>query len=99
MRHQGKYLRARLQEQIGASILSYNEAVSAKQALVDIPISVVSSDNMIKRSLNWGNWQRLLTKISSTTYEWKIADGGHEMWKTPKGKEQLQDVLLRLLER
>jgi pimeloyl-ACP methyl ester carboxylesterase len=99
MKHQGKYLRARLQEQIGASILSYNEAIAAKQALIDVPISVVSSDSMIKRSSNWGNWQRLLTKISSNTNEWKIADAGHEVWKTPKGRKQLQDVLLRLLEK
>ncbi|CDR43905.1 CYFA0S13e00518g1_1 [Cyberlindnera fabianii] len=99
MRHQGRYLRARLQEQVGAGILSYNEAINAKPQLTDIPISVVSSDGMIKKSLNWGNWQRQLTKISSVTYEWKIADGGHEVWKTPKGREQLQDVLLRLVEK
>ncbi|ODQ62002.1 hypothetical protein WICANDRAFT_49178 [Wickerhamomyces anomalus NRRL Y-366-8] len=95
---QGKYLRARLQEQISASILSYNEVISAKSSLVDIPISVVSSDFVIKKSLNWGNWQRELTKISSATKEWKIADGGHEIWKSPKGRDDLQDVLLRMLE-
>lgn len=99
MKYQGKYLRARLQEQIGSSILSYNEAIASKAALTEIPISVISSDNMIKKSLNWGNWQRLLTKISSVTNEWKIADAGHEIWKTPKGREQLQNVLLRLLDK
>lgn len=98
MSSQGKYLRARLQEQISASILSYNEVVSAKNSLNDIPISVVSSDYLIKKSLNWGSWQRSLTKLSSTTKEWKIVDGGHEIWKTPKGRDDLQDVLLRLLE-
>jgi len=96
---QGKYLRARLQEQISASILSYNEVISAKSSLVDIPISVVSSDFIIKKSLNWGNWQRELTKISSVTKEWKIVDGNHELWKSPKGRNDLQDVLLRLVEK
>ncbi|CCH41792.1 putative membrane protein [Wickerhamomyces ciferrii] len=95
---QGQYLRARLQEQISASVLSYNEVISSKSSLVDIPISVVSSDYVIKKSLNWGNWQRQLTKISSNTKEWKIADGDHEIWKSPKGRSDLQDVLLRLLE-
>lgn len=95
---QGKYLRARLQEQISASILSYNEVVSAKSSLVDIPISIVSSDYVIKKSLNWGNWQRELTKISSVTNEWKIVDGSHEIWKSPKGRDELQNVLLRMLE-
>jgi pimeloyl-ACP methyl ester carboxylesterase len=98
MVHQGRYLRARLQEQISASILSYNEAVNSKNSLTDIPISVVSSDYMIKKSLNWGNWQRELTKLSGTTKEWKIVSGNHEVWRNSKGKEQLQDVLLRLLD-
>lgn len=99
MKYQGKYIRARLQEQISASLLSYNEAINSRKSLVNIPISVVSSDYMIKQSLTWGNWQRELTKLSSFTKEWKIVNGGHEVWKNPKGKEQLQEVLLRLLEK
>ncbi|KAK7676184.1 hypothetical protein QCA50_020858 [Cerrena zonata] len=54
-----KYLRARLQEQVTASILSYNEIIGSD--IHNIPVSVISSDFMIKNSLNWGKWQRDLT--------------------------------------
>lgn len=91
-----KYLRARLQEQITASILSHNEMAGSD--IHSVPLSVVSSDYMIKKSLNWGKWQRELTKLSSKAMEWVVAEkSGHEIWESPRGREELQKVLLRLL--
>ncbi|SGZ53122.1 CIC11C00000003858 [Sungouiella intermedia] len=53
---------------------------------------------MIQNSLNWGKWQRELTKISSQTLEWVVAENtGHWIWDSPKGRDQLQQVLLRLV--
>lgn len=98
MKYQGKNIRSRLQEQISASILSYHEVSSSKNLLSKVPVSIASSDFMIKKSLNWGNWQRQLTKLSTNTLEWKIIDGGHKLWENPKGKLQLQDMILRLLD-
>lgn len=96
MQYQSRYLKARLQEQVTSSVLSFNEILGSN--LYDIPLTVVSSDLMIKNSLNWGKWQRELTKISSQTQEWVISKGaGHFIWKTPSGKTLLQDLLLRLL--
>lgn len=91
-----KYLRARLQEQVTASVLSFNEVKNAD--VKTIPLSVVLSDFMIQNSLNWGKWQRELTKISSQTLEWVVAENtGHWIWDSPKGRDQLQQVLLRLV--
>ncbi|RLV87091.1 putative vacuolar membrane protein [Meyerozyma sp. JA9] len=91
-----KYLRARLQEQITASILSHNEMAGSD--IHSVPLSVVSSDFMIKKSLNWGKWQRELTKLSSKALEWVVAEkSGHKIWESPRGREELQKVLLRLL--
>lgn len=91
-----KYLRARLQEQVTASVLSINEVKNAD--VKTIPLTVVLSDFMIKNSLNWGKWQRELTKISSNTLEWVVAENsGHWIWDSPKGREQLQQGLLRLV--
>ena len=91
-----KYLRARLQEQITASILSHNEMAGSD--IHSVPLSVVSSDYMIKKSLNWGKWQRELTKLSSKAMEWVVAEkSGHKIWESPRGREELQKVLLRLL--
>lgn len=91
-----KYIRARLQEQITSSILSYNEISGTD--IHDIPLSVISSDFMVKNSLNWGKWQRELTKLSDNSIEWVVAENSdHFIWKSPKGKTQLQQLLLRLV--
>lgn len=96
MYYLSKYIRARLQEQVTASILSYNEVAGTD--LHDVAISVISSDFMIKNSLNWGKWQRELSRLSDNTIEWVIADNSeHEIWRSPKGREQLQQLLLRLV--
>ncbi|EGV61673.1 alpha/beta-hydrolase [Yamadazyma tenuis ATCC 10573] len=96
MVHQSQYIRARLQEQITASILSYNEVAGSH--LQDIPLYVVSSDYMIKRSKNWGNWQRQLAKLSTDTEEWTVVEKtNHFMWESKSGKSALQEALLRML--
>lgn len=96
MVHSPKYLRARLQEQITASVLSYNEVRSAD--IRKIPLAVILSDSMIKQSLNWGKWQRELTKLSSNPLEWVVAENsGHRIWDSPKGRKELQQLLLRLV--
>ncbi|CUM65546.1 uncharacterized protein PRCAT00003192001 [Priceomyces carsonii] len=96
MYHLSKYIRARLQEQITSSILSYNELKGAD--ISNVPLGVISSDYVIKRSSNWGKWQRSLTKLSSKAFEWVIAkESQHLIWKSPRGREQLQDLLLRLI--
>lgn len=96
MYYQSKYIRARLQEQITSSILSYNEIEGTD--IHNLPMSVISSDFMIKNSLNWGKWQRELSKLSDKTIEWVIAENSeHFIWESPKGREQLQQLLLRLV--
>lgn len=98
MYYLSKYLRARFQEQVTASILSYNEVASTD--IHNVPLSVVSSDFMIKNSLNWGKWQRELSQLSSNPIEWVIAENSdHFIWFSPRGRSQLQKSLLRLLGR
>lgn len=100
MHIQGKYLRALLQEQVLARILSYNDISLAKEALKDADkqVSVVSSKFMIKQSLNWGNWQRDMTKLSSNSHnEWILTESGYESWRFSDGKKKLQKLLLRML--
>ncbi|KAG7194554.1 uncharacterized protein KQ657_004769 [Scheffersomyces spartinae] len=97
MVRQPKYLLARLQEQTTAAILSYNEVVVSD--VKSIPLSVVSSEYMIKNSINWGKWQRQLTRLSDQPVEWEIVESAsHFLWKNAKGRKQLQDVLIRLIE-
>lgn len=91
-----KYIRARLQEQLTSGILSYNEVKGAD--IHNLPLAVISSDFMIKNSLNWGKWQRELTKLLNNCIEWVIAENSnHFIWELPKGRKQMQELLLQLV--
>lgn len=98
--YQSQYVRSRCQEQLVSGILSYNEIVESNRGsgINGISSVVVSSDYMIKQSVNWGKWQREISLLSDSTVEWVISkDSSHYVWKSNSGKKQLQDVLLRLI--
>ncbi|EMG45800.1 hypothetical protein SBY92_003418 [Candida maltosa Xu316] len=96
MVYSSKYIRARCQEQLVSGILSYNEVMDAD--INDLTVGVISSDFMIKKSLNWGKWQREISKLSSKTAEWVIAENSdHFIWRSPTGRKELQQLLLRLI--
>lgn len=97
MIYQSKYLRTKFLESVTGSLLSYKDVLNSRSNLHEIKMSVVSSKDLIKKSAQWGNWQRELSKVSSKTQEWTIVDGGHEFYKYGLGKQQTQDVLLRLI--
>ena len=91
-----KYIRARCQEQLVSGILSYNEIMDAD--INDLNVGVISSDFMIKKLLNWGKWQNEISKLSRKTSEWVIAENSdHFIWNSPKGRKELQQLLLRLI--
>lgn len=91
-----KYIRARLQEQVTSLILLYNEIKGSD--IHNVPLSVILLGFMIKNSLNWGKWQRELTKLSDQLLEWVVAENSdHFIWRSPKGRAQLQQLLLRLV--
>ncbi|CAI4049934.1 uncharacterized protein SKDI_14G2090 [Saccharomyces kudriavzevii IFO 1802] len=97
MRYQGRFLRSKFLESVTSSILSYRDVTNNAEALQNVKTSIVSSKEMVKKSALWGDWQRELTKLSHKTQEWKIVDGGHEIYKYGLGKQQTQEVLLRLI--
>ncbi|SCU87898.1 LAFA_0E09472g1_1 [Lachancea sp. 'fantastica'] len=97
LQYQGKFIRSKFLESVTSSLLSYKDVLNAKEKLRDLKLSVASSDQLIKKSPQWGNWQRDITKISAKTQEWKILNGGHEVYKYGAATKELQDVLLRLL--
>lgn len=97
MQYQGRFLRGKFLESVTSSMLSYKDVVNYKDKLKNVKVSVVSAKEMVKKSPQWGNWQRELSRISSKTQEWKLIDGGHEVYKFGLGKQQAQDVLLRLI--
>ncbi|AMD19710.1 HCL441Wp [Eremothecium sinecaudum] len=98
MIYQGKYLRTKFLEAITNPVLSFNDVVNSHERLTHIPTSVVTSRDMIKKNKMWGQWQRELTRISGKTEEWKVAEGGHELYKYELGQKALKEVLLRLVD-
>ncbi|CAI4035995.1 hypothetical protein SMKI_14G2060 [Saccharomyces mikatae IFO 1815] len=97
MKYQGRFLRSKFLESVTSSILSYRDVTNNAESLQNVKTSIVSSKEMVKKSALWGDWQRDLTKISHKTQEWRIVDGGHEIYKYGLGKQQTQEVLLRLI--
>lgn len=97
MKYQGRFLRSKFLESVTSSILSYRDVTNNAESLQNVKTSIVSSKEMVKKSALWGDWQRDLTKISHKTQEWKIVEGGHEIYKYGLGKQQTQEVLLRLI--
>ncbi|CAI1681502.1 hypothetical protein SEUBUCD650_0N02060 [Saccharomyces eubayanus] len=97
MKYQGRFLRSKFLESVTSSILSYKDVTNNRESLQNVKTSIVSSKEMVKKSALWGDWQRELTKISHKTQEWKIVEGGHEVYKYGLGKQQTQEVLLRLI--
>lgn len=97
MRYQGKFIRSKFLEGVTSSLLSYKDVVNSNEKLENVITSIVSAKQMVKKSSQWGNLQRELTKISGKTQEWKLVEGGHEVYKYGVGRQETQDVLLRLV--
>lgn len=97
MKFQGRFLRNKFLEAITSSLLSYRDVSNSEVNLKNIRTSIVSSKEMAKKSSKWGEWQRELSKLSHNTREWKLVEGGHEIYKFGVGVQQTQEVLIRLL--
>lgn len=89
-----KYLGYQLKENAVAWVTrSEVRASNAVLVNLDIPVEIVSSSQMIKKSKKWSAKQRELTRLTKENVGWKILEGGHDLWKEGKTKKELQDIL------
>lgn len=95
----GKYIKAKLQENLVADSLTKNEVVSARNIQTpETPLVVVSSAVMMKKDKNWEPKQEDLTKITDNLLAWDVVGGApHEVWRTLEGRTLLEQRLGELL--
>jgi pimeloyl-ACP methyl ester carboxylesterase len=95
----GGQIKAKLQENLVAKSFTKNEIDAARVILpADTPIIVVSSGKAMKKSREWSDGQRELTKLSDNVLAWDVVNGAnHNVWENPEGKEMLEKRLGQLV--
>jgi pimeloyl-ACP methyl ester carboxylesterase len=95
----GKYLKAKLQENLVADSLTKNEVMSARNIQTPrTPLVVVSSGIMMKKDKAWEGKQEDLTKITDNLLSYDVVGGApHEVWQTLEGRQVLEKRLGELL--
>ena len=89
-------VRARFKNKWSRQSCRTNEVHTAD--VLKVPLTVILSEYMIVSRSIGAKWQRELTKIS---LEYLVSGGGRKhqpsIWDSPKGREQRQQPLLRLV--
>ena len=95
----GKYIKAKLQENLVANSLTKNEVSQARNIQdEDTPLVVVSSGINVRKDDEWERKQRDLTKVTNNLVSWDVVNGApHEVWKTLAGRQILEKRLGELV--
>jgi pimeloyl-ACP methyl ester carboxylesterase len=99
--HEGKFIFAKLQENLVARSFTRRDAKNSRQIQdKDTPLVVISSGQHVKQSSTWEKKQRDLTRLTDELKSWDIIDGApHEVWKTFEGRETIEKRLKELVHR
>lgn len=97
----GKYLKAKLQENLVANSLTKNEVSQARNIQSPkTPLVVVSSGINVRKDDEWERKQRDLTLITDKLISWDVVNAApHEVWKTFEGRQILEKRLGELVRR
>ena len=95
----GKYIKAKLQENLVANSLTKDEVSMARNTQdEDTPVVVVSSGINVRKDNEWERKQRDLTKITNNLVSWDVVNAApHEVWKTLAGRQILEKRLGELV--
>ncbi|KAI9680006.1 MAG: hypothetical protein M1817_005021 [Caeruleum heppii] len=95
----GRYLKAKLQENLVANSLTKNELASARHIQSKkTPLVVVSSGIEVKRDSEWERKQRDLSQITRNLLAWEVVNGApHEVWRTLEGRQLMEKRLGELV--
>lgn len=96
----GKFIKAKLQENLVADSLTKNEVLQARVINKDdrTPLVVVSSGIETRKSTEWENKQKDLTTITKNLVGWDVVNAApHEVWKTYEGRVILEKRLSELV--
>jgi len=95
----GKYIKAKLQENLVANSLTKNEVSQARNIQDEnTPLVVVSSGINVRKDDEWERKQRDLTKVTNDLVSWDVVNAApHEVWKTLEGRQILEKRLGELV--
>ncbi|KAJ8111265.1 hypothetical protein ONZ43_g5662 [Nemania bipapillata] len=95
----GKYIFARLQENLVAGTLSKRDVASSRAIQDrDVPLTLVSSGAKIRKDSKWEEKQRDLSGLTHNLHHWDIAnDAPHRVWETMEGRELIEKRLRQLV--
>lgn len=95
----GKYIKAKLQENLVANSLTKNEAISSRAIQnKDTPLVVVSSGVEMRVDSQWEKSQRDLTHLTRKLVGWDVIEGApHEVWRTWQGQDAIEKRLGELV--
>ena len=96
----GKYIKAKLQENLVADSLTKNEVISSRAIQnKDTPIAVISSGIEIRRDSAWEAAQRDLTHLTRKLIGWDIIDKApHQIWDVREGRTAIERRLGELVQ-
>ena len=95
----GKYIKAKLQENLVANSLTKNEVSQARHIQKpETPLVVVSSGINVRKDDEWKKKQKDLTKVTKNLLSWDVVNAApHEVWRTMKGRKVLEKRLGELV--
>ena len=95
----GKYIKAKLQENLVAASLTKNEIVIARKIQSEkTPLVVVSSGIEVRTDDQWGKKQKDLTRVTENLKAWDVVNGApHQVWRTLEGRTVLEKRLGELV--
>lgn len=95
----GKFIKAKLQENLVANSLTKNEVSQARNIQTpSTPLVVVSSGIEVRRDTEWGRKQEDLTKVTDELLSWDVVNKApHRVWMTLEGRAILEKRLGELV--
>jgi pimeloyl-ACP methyl ester carboxylesterase len=96
----GKYIKAKLQENLVAESMTSSEIASAKNIQIpDTPLVVVSSGVEVRKNEKWAKQQEEMTKVTDNLVSWDVVRGAkHEVWTSWEGRKVLERRLGEIVE-
>lgn len=95
----GKFIKAKLQENLVANSLTKNEVSQARNIQTpETPLVVVSSGIEVRKDNEWERKQEALTKITDKLLSWDVVNKApHRVWLTLEGRTILEKRLGELV--
>ncbi|KAI8632093.1 hypothetical protein F5Y19DRAFT_423235 [Xylariaceae sp. FL1651] len=95
----GKYIFAKLQENLVAATLSKRDVASSGVIQIQsVPLTLISSGVKIREDSKWDEKQRDLTHLTHKLQHWDIVNKApHRVWETLEGRDMIEKRLRQMV--